>query len=204
VSTVAVDATNPDPERDIEPAPPVGGPRDVPRDWRSLLVRSRPGQVVAAVAVAMAAIAIIFPNLEPSAFRDRFDWLWERTNEVGFSQNWGVFAPNPRGTSFEVVASIELTDGSVVVWKVPDHDPILGAYRAYRWQKWQERFRKDTSERLWEPVADWLARRYDDAEGGPVVRVSFTRRWMDHTPLGDGPFSADTWQEFCFYGCEDE
>ena len=60
-----------------------------------------------------------------------------------------MFSPDPRNQSLDVRAVVRYDDGSTVIWDVPDLDPFLGAYRDYRWQKWQERVRLDTSESLW-------------------------------------------------------
>jgi len=169
---------------------------EAPRDLHSQMVASRVGRWVTGVILAIGAVWIVLPNMPASPMRDRVDAVWAPAIEIGLVQDWAVFSPNPRSQSLDVRAELELESGEVVVWDVPEFDPVVGAFRQYRWKKWQERVRLDARPDLWGPAVDWLRREYPDA-----VRVTLIRRWIDHEPLGDdGVFDspANGWNEFRF------
>ncbi len=151
--------------------------------------------MVAVVVVVGSWIAL--PNLPAGPMRERLDAWWAPAIEVGLVQDWAVFSPNPRSQSLDVRAEVELASGEVVVWDVPEFDPVVGALRQYRWKKWQERVRLDARRDLWAPTVDWLRSEYDDEP----VRITLIRRWIDHGPLtNDGRIDdpADGWNAFAF------
>ena len=174
-----------------------GEPRpDAPSDLHSRLVASDLGRWIVGVILVVGAVWIVLPNMPASPTRDRVDGVWAPATEIGLVQDWAVFSPNPRGQSLDVRAEVELDSGEVVVWDVPEFDPVIGAFRQYRWKKWQERVRLDARTDLWAPTIDWLRRGYPDA-----VRVTLIRRWIDHESLDefgivDSP--SDGWNEFRF------
>ncbi len=167
-------------------------------DWHTALAGSRWGRIVVVTIVAVLAVWIVGPNLPAGPMRSEIDALWKPADELGLSQDWGVFSPDPRNQSLDVRAIVRFDDGSAVIWDVPELDPIIGAYREYRWQKWQERVRLDASDALWEPTAEWIAEEHR-RDGELPVEVVLVRRWRDHEPLtSDGTVDSD-WAEFDFY-----
>lgn len=178
--------------------------RDVPVDRHTALTESRFGRWVVVVLVLVVGSWVALPNLPAGPLRERVDAWWAPATEVGLVQDWSVFSPNPRSQSLDVRAEIELADGDVVVWDVPEFDPIVGAFRQYRWKKWQERVRLDARSDLWGPTVDWLRREFDpgsDGGVGAVARVTLIRRWIDHGPLTSDGFvdrPSQGWNEFRF------
>ena len=49
-----------------------------------------------------------------------------------------MFAPRPRQAGIRIEAVVDWSDGTRTVWVPPSGDPLLGAYRDYRWRKWTE------------------------------------------------------------------
>ncbi len=168
-------------------------------DQHSALLTHPIGRALVAAVVAVVAFSIVAPNMPSSTVRNRFDALWSPARHVGLVQDWGVFSPNPRSQSIDVRARIQLADGSIEFWDLPDLDPVIGAYRSYRWHKWQERVRLDNRQELWEPTALWLAREYT-RDGVEPASITLIRRWIDHQPLtSDGRVLDGGWNEFEFY-----
>lgn len=173
-------------------------PADV-QDWHTGLLRHRFGRVAVGVVVAVVSFSIVAPNMATSAVRDRLDMLWEPAVSAGLVQDWAVFSPNPRSQSIDVRARLEYGDGTIDFWDVPEFDPGIGAFREYRWNKWQERIRLDDRNEYWLSTAEWIAGRSERDGAGPV-RVTLIRRWIDHEPLtADGPAVDLGWNEFEFF-----
>jgi hypothetical protein len=167
-------------------------------DAHTALVTSRGGQVAVALIVLVMGVWIVGPNMPASPARNTFDTVWAPPINAGFEQNWWVFSPNPRSQSIEVSAIVEYADGTSVTWSVPDFDPIVGAYRSYRWRKWQERIRLDANIRLWDSSAEWIAKQHR-RNGELPTAVRLIRSWTDHGPLtNDGAFNDDQ-NQFEFY-----
>jgi hypothetical protein len=104
---------------------------------------------------------------------------------TGLNQGWGVFAPNPRGTSQYVDGRVDFADGTSTTYLIPKRRG-LGAYADYRWHKYQERIFPDKGAYLWPVYAEYLADRAR-ADGRNPVRVALIRRWSDPLPPGPGP-----------------
>lgn len=170
-----------------------------PTDAHSRLIASAPGRWLVAVALVVGATWIVGPNLPAGPFRDQVDAVWRPATEIGLVQDWEVFSPNPRDQSLDVRARVDFTDGTTTFWDVPDLDPVIGAYRQYRWQKWQERVRLDARSSMWDTTAAWIADRFAGGSDRDVARVTLIRRWIDHEPLGSPePIDGD-WNEFEFH-----
>lgn len=58
------------------------------------------------------------------------------TDVTGLSQNWNLFAPNPRASTLRLEARLNYADGTNATWSPPDFDRLVGAYRSFRWRKW--------------------------------------------------------------------
>ena len=114
---------------------------------------------------------------------------------LGLYQSWSVFAPNPSTASVAVEADIHFADGDVVRHRFPHGDDLVGAYREYRWRKWERRVRLDRYDHLWRDAAEWLAARYED--DGTVERIVLIRRFSD-TPE-PGSDEERIWQSVEFY-----
>lgn len=165
------------------------GAETTPGSWTRLGV---------AAAVLVGAVWIVGPNLDPGPMRDRLDVVWAPATELGLEQDWRVFSPDPFDRSIDMEARVTFDDGSTAVWRPPDHGPVLGAYREYRWQKWRERVILDARSDLWEPTAVWVAARF--AEGpSPVASVALVRRWRDHEPLTAAGITEPAWNEFVYF-----
>lgn len=168
-------------------------------DRHTLLIAGPRGRAIVAIAVIVLSFWIVVPNIPGSTVRDRLDGWWKPASQVGLTQDWAVFSPNPRSQSIDVRARVELADGSIRFWDVPEFDPAIGAYRAYRWHKWQERLRLDNREAFWLPTAEWIAEEFD-RDGVTATRITLIRRWIDHAPLTSSGDTIDAgWNEFEFY-----
>jgi hypothetical protein len=104
---------------------------------------------------------------------------------TGLNQAWGVFSPNPRGTSQYVDGRVDFADGTSTTYQIPKRRG-LGAYVDYRWHKYQERIFPDDGAFLWPGYAEYLAD-LARADGRSPVRVALIRRWSDPLPPGPGP-----------------
>ena len=167
------------------------------RDAEDDLPERRLGvRLAISVAIAAALIAMVAGNLPESHLRTQLAKATDPwTNALGFRQDWGVFAPDPRRSVRYVEARVFYADGSQQVWKPPADADTIGAYRAYRWHKFAERLVVDTNESMWEPTARYVLRELDDREAAPVS-VSLVRRWREILPPGfdhaDPPFMEHT------------
>lgn len=168
-------------------------------DVHTALLSDRRGRAIVAIVVAVLSFWILIPNIPGSMVRDRVAAWWKPATQIGLTQDWAVFSPNPRNQSIDVRARVEFDDGSLRFWDVPEYDPGFGAYRTYRWHKWQERVRLDNREAFWLPTAEWIAN--DFARDGVLpLRITLIRRWIDHEPLTDIGMTVDNgWNEFEFY-----
>ncbi|WP_395152024.1 hypothetical protein [Ilumatobacter sp.] len=167
-------------------------------DAHTALIHTRVGQAVVAVLVVVMSVWIVGPNLPASPARDMVAVVWSPAVNAGFEQNWSVFSPNPRAQTLEVVAVAEFADGTTTEWRLPEFGPVIGAYRTYRWRKWQERVRLDSNARYWDSSAAWIAR--DVARGDELpVRVRLLRRWRDLEPLTADGIADTKLNEFEFH-----
>jgi hypothetical protein len=171
-------------------------------DAHSHALHSRFGKLRIGIVIVFGSFWILAPNMPSSGVRNQLDSFWRPAEEIGLVQDWGVFSPNPRSQSLDVRAHLEYDDGTTKIWDVPEFDAGFGAYRAYRWHKWQERIRLDNREIHWEPTAAWIAER-NDRDGVEPARIILIRRWIDHEPLRpDGQPINNGWNEFEFYTWE--
>jgi hypothetical protein len=162
------------------------------------LEASRAGRAAISVFVAVTIVSVVVWNLPSSAMKEEaFKVTGPYVRAAGLDQNWGVFSPDPRRHSLEVVARVEYADGTEQTLSVPRGGRLAGGYWDYRWRKWAEWTSTDSHEFLWEPAAAWFARRAR-VEGGLPVRVTLVRRWRATLPPGPGP-SRGGWQEYAYY-----
>ena len=168
-------------------------------DLHTRLTRSTIGRCIVGLVIGVGSFWVVAPNLPPSPVRADLAVLWRPADEIGLVQDWSVFSPNPRNETIDVRARAEYDDGSFEMWDVPDFDPVVGAFRQYRWHKWQERIRLDSQGALWPTTAEWIAvQRLRD--GVRPARVVLVRRWIVHEPLtASGWVENSGWFEFEFY-----
>ncbi len=184
---------------DVRAASTDGPSRTVADDWQTRRLHQRFGRFRVGIGVVVVSFWIVAPNMPSSAVRDRLDHLWEPAVGVGLVQDWAVFSPNPRSQSIDVRARLDYADGTIDFWDVPEFGPGIGAFRQYRWNKWQERVRLDERNEYWAPTAEWIAEQ-NVRDGEEPARVTLIRRWIDHEPLtADGPSVNVGWNEFEFF-----
>jgi hypothetical protein len=131
--------------------------------------------VAARAALPLALAALALGNV-PDLGVDRV------LDDVGLSQRWGVFAPDPVSRRIDLSARVTFADGSHAVWRPPHHGPV-GAPLDYHWEMWAAQAVRDDNSALWAPAARWIAR--DGGWGGRrVVNVTLERGWTDLPPPG--------------------
>ena len=126
--------------------------------------------MAARVAVPLALAAIVLGNV-PGLGVDRV------LDDVGLSQRWGVFAPDPASRRIDLSARVTFADGSHAVWRPPHHG-AGGATLDYHWEMWTAQAVRDENSALWAPAAQWIAR-HGGWRGRRVVRVTMERGWTD-------------------------
>lgn len=162
------------------------------------LEASRGGRTAISVFVVITIVSVLIWNLPSSALRkEGIKLAGPYIRAAGLDQNWGVFSPDPRRHSLELVALVQYADGTEHTFSVPRGGRLVGSYWDYRWQKWAEWTSTDSHEPLWGPAAAWFARKAR-AEGGHPVRVTLVRRWRATLPPGPGPSRGD-WHEYAYY-----
>ena len=162
------------------------------------LESSTAGRVAISVFVLFTLFSLIIWNLPTSEIKKRaLKGVRPYITLTSLDQNWGVFSPDPRRMSIEIVARVRSSDGTDETIRVPRGNRVYGSYWDYRWRKWEEWVRQDAQNQLWKPAALWFARRAA-AEGKQPTQVVLVRRWFDLLPPGPGP-SRGPWQEAPFY-----
>lgn len=154
-------------------------------------VDTRLGRFVLSVLVTAFVFFLVVWNMPDSHTRDELRPVIQRPVwALGISQDWGVFAPNPVSTSYRVEADVEMADGTTERYRFPDGEPFFGAYREFRWRKYESRIRRDEQRSRWRPTALWIRDRYPDRSPVSVTLIRLTR---DVPEPGSG---ADTpWEE---------
>ena len=148
--------------------------------------------------IIFVLLTLLASNLSDSAIRSWLARLVEPVrNGLGLDQAWGVFAPDPRSTVYDLYGRIRYDDGTTEIWRWPKGDPFISEYRAYHWQKWAEQVRLDDNSDLWRPAAEWLARTHDRAGRHPT-EITLVRRWYDLNAPGTHP-SRGPWNSFEFF-----
>ncbi|MDW3220511.1 MAG: hypothetical protein R8F63_18025 [Acidimicrobiales bacterium] len=157
---------------------------------------SRVGRLTLTGVIAFLVYALVVWNLPASSVRSDLRPGVDRVVQtMAIYQQWSVFAPNPTTVSIAVEADIHMASGEVIRHTFPDGDPLFGAYREYRWRKWERRIRLDRYDHLWRHTAQWLADRY--ADEGTVETVVLIRHFSD-TPE-PGRDDERVWNTFEFY-----
>jgi hypothetical protein len=114
---------------------------------------------------------------------------------TGLSQNWALFAPNPRSTFLRLRAEIERADGTVEEWMPPVGDRAVGVFRTYRWRKWANGVVDPGASLLHRGAADHLRARFDDPDGSPITEIRLYRGVHRQPRPGSGE-AADRTPDF--------
>ena len=117
-------------------------------------------------------------------------------NDVGLSQTWNVFAPEPATQAIDLSADVEFANGRHSTWRPPRRQALL-APLGYHWEMWAARVVSDDHANLWAPAARWIAR-HAAGSSRHVVRVTLRRRWVGLRVPGAGAARAGT-AEFSFF-----
>jgi hypothetical protein len=156
------------------------------------------GRIAISVFVLFTVFSVVVWNLPTSEVKTKaLKVVRPYITLTSLDQNWGVFSPDPRRISIDMVARVRSADGTEMTLRVPRGNYVYGAYWDYRWWKWVEWIRQDAQEQLWKPAALWFARKAA-SEGKRPTQVVLVRRWYDLLPPGPGP-SRGPWHEFPFY-----
>ena len=139
--------------------------------------------------LTILVVVVVGWNLPRSVFGyeirdDARQSLGPIVRRLAMDQGWEVFAPNPSTISIAVVADVTFEDGTTTRFEFPDGEPFVGAFREYRWRKWERRIRQEKNSGLWRGTADWIARELADPDNA-VVEVQLVRRWS-YTPDPNG------------------
>jgi hypothetical protein len=99
---------------------------------------------------------------------------------LGARQVWSVFAPDPIQVVAHVSVRFTYRDGSTSTWRVPRGEPVLHAYRDYRWLKLAENAAR--SQTAAANLLIWATRK--KAQPKPLVRADLMREVYDIAPPG--------------------
>ena len=150
--------------------------------------RSRAGRVLISLFLLATLITLLTANLPVSRLRTvllKADHPY--LNGIDMAQNWGVFAPDPRQQTVDVLARVTFADGSQETWQIPSRNPVVGEYIDYRWRKWEEWIVSPAYAFLYRPGAIYAARRLATPDRRPV-RVALFDRSHPITPPGQRSF----------------
>ena len=160
--------------------------------------RTRVGRVLISLFIVLMLVVLLTANLPSSwlgteLLKADHSYLYA----VGMDQNWGVFAPDPRSQTVDVVALVTFQDGSQEQWTVPRRNPVVGEYVDYRWLKWAEYAVGEPQ--LSKPIALYVARRLATPRRRPV-RVTLIDRFHPIAPPGQIPAHVRTSARTFFTG----
>lgn len=156
------------------------------------------GRVALSIFVVATLLSLVFWNLPDSEIkRKSLRVVRPYVTALSLEQNWGVFSPDPRRQTLDLVARVRYADGGQEELRIPEGGALFGAYWDYHWWKWVEAATNDQNQHLRHPAAVWFARRATTDERRPT-RVVLVRRWYDLLPPGPGPDRGE-WNEAVFY-----
>ena len=147
--------------------------------------------------------ALLVSNLPSSELKSEampaFEPLIDAT---ALTQNWNLFAPDPRNSTLRLAARMTYPDGVTLEWHQPESDPIIGPYRAYRWRKFANNLLSDRRSFLWPDVIAWLAREHR-RDGQAPERVVLLRQFYFAPAPGSGDRTRPPWREDVLYRSTD-
>lgn len=157
------------------------------RRWTGLQERfegSDLGRAVISGLVIVTLLVIVVANLPPSAIKRELTRVADPyIGAVGIYQVWGVFAPDPLRTSFDVEARVRYEDGTEGTWRPPHGWPFPDSYRDVHWIRWLEIPGRPSFD---EPAARWLARELA-TDGKQPAQITLIQRSQGLLPPGRTP-----------------
>jgi hypothetical protein len=140
------------------------------------LAETRAGRRLLNVVIVLLLGAMLVSNLPDSELRAQLQAV-ERpvTDLTGLSQNWALFAPEPRSTFLRLRAEVERADGTVEEWTPPVGDRVLGVMRTYRWRKWANGVVRPSASRLHRGAVHHLEAVFDDPDAAPITEIRLYR-----------------------------
>jgi hypothetical protein len=134
-------------------------------------------KVVTSVLIVAFLAVLVLANI-PGRPLDKVDD--PSLSALGARQVWSVFAPDPVQVVSHVWVEFTYGDGSKSIWRVPKGEPVLHAYRDYRWLKLAENVAR--SQDAARNLLVWAAR--TQAEDKPLARADLIREVYDIAPPG--------------------
>lgn len=105
---------------------------------------------------------------------------------LGMDQYWGVFSPDPRMDTTEIIARVVYADGATEDRTIDASAGIM-ELRDYRWRKYEEQlWAAPDASKAWLPYAQWLTVEARGS-GRKVAEVLIIRRTRESLPPGPGP-----------------
>ena len=167
------------------------------RGRQARLESTRLGKLAVSVFVVAVLSVAVIQNFPAGDVDRRLSGVVPYASVLGLEQRWSIFAPDPYRIAMVVEAEVRYSDGTTGRWSPPKGGPAVGAYRDFRWRKYEENLRQDKNAGLWRPTAAYVARRERDLGRRPV-RITLVRRWYDLLPPGPGP-DRGPWQQARFF-----
>lgn len=138
---------------------------DAAAESMGLLHESAIGRGLLSILMLAISAGLIAWNIPRSDIRsDIRDRLEAPVNLAGLNQGWEVFAPNPPRTHVVMTARVTYDDGSTANFGFPEGEPVLGAFREYRWRKWERRLRLSRNSGFRAQSTDWIAREMEEPD----------------------------------------
>ena len=155
-------------------------------------------RLAASVFIVLTLVAILASNAPDSAIKGGLLTVaGPYLAIIGLDQKWGVFAPNPRIETSNVVGRVGRADGTVGDYPL-ESGAGISEYWNYRWRKYGEQlWTRPTAEPERVAFARWIARE-DRASGHVPVRVTLLRVTRPNLPPGPGP-DTESWREVPFF-----
>lgn len=145
--------------------------------------------------IILLLVAMLVSNLPSSALkREVLPGVRPVLDATALTQNWNLFAPDPRNSTLRLAARMTYDDGTTLEWRQPESDPVVGPYRLYRWRKLANNLLSDRRAALWPEVAAWLARTHE-RDGERPVRVVLLRQFYNAPEPGSGDLRTPPWRE---------
>ena len=153
--------------------------------------------------IGFVLLAMLVSNLPSSELKSETIPVVEPLlDATALTQNWNLFAPDPRNSTLRLAARMTYPDGVTLEWHQPESDPVVGPYRAYRWRKLANNMLSDRRSFLWPDLVSWLARNYR-RDGQAPERVVLLRQFYFAPEPGSGDMSRPPWREDVLYRTDD-
>lgn len=179
--------------RRAEGAPPRE--REDSRTLQAQLEQHQLGRALISGFIIFVLAAMAVSNLPSSELkRETLPVVRPLLDATALTQNWNLFAPDPRNSTLRLAARMTYADGVTIEWRQPESDPVVGAYRLYRWRKLSNNLVSDRRAPLWPAFAEWLARNHR-RDGEAPVRVVLVRQFSNAPAPGSGDLDRPPWRE---------